>query len=861
MKKLLYAALALLTLVCVVAAVALVGGAEDAVVVLADADFNGQTADPDTALRGTYDGVRLNPGASGKFTFVQNPADPEDVLLRVDHTYTSANPNNCRLFLDIKDAKSSVYTISFAVAAESGTNVPTTTLTPGNTANSAGVNDGFFWQLVKISNEGIVCASGNEYLAPLTDSFTYVSVVCDTETGMCDFYINGCLVYSRQFNVTDATGKELLWGIVHIRMENGGNSNSALYFDDVYYCEGEVLPDVGYIDYNLGANAAALPFGVKPYGTAGEAMSLPTPTWEGVDFLGWFSDAGLTEPVSQVTPGADPISVYAKWSQTPITYELNGRGALPAFGYDTFYAPGMETLTLPVVTDTSTYAFMGWCTDPSCEGEVYTDSYPTSAGTSENMVFYAKWVSRFVADMSSSKPFPEWVDDSAGKLGIHFSADAGALLIDKQVVTGEGEKDGQLQISSLSAASPGNNGIITLEISLSAVDGQDVCALNVETRHASTVCQVLSVENETGNLYAGGVKIGKLDSGETLVTLVLDLVNSTMDVYVDGSQYLSDHAYNNITPADQFEKIRLYFPSSGYGQLRINRFAFSETEHFTYTDLTGERMYQVTLTDSTYSHVNWEASPYTLPEGLWISGENVVSGSVDLTAGTAFRKVDVALLPGASVRTAAPAGLRFESTMDRAVYDALTDAGYSVAFGTWIFPAASFDGIPENAVCSRFEDVNGLAEKDGVYTYYTSLVNLLGQNYARAFGAVSYITVSLGEEEVYSFTTAFHEANNARSVYQVACAVAQSGELSGMEGGAASVVTGYLDGVVEIKDDSAVQIANYTSPYMVTISDGVLKISGGDPSVISNILYGGRIYTGGWTVEEGVLTAPLPAQS
>ena len=59
-------------------------------------------------------------------------------------------------------------------------------------------------------------------------------------------------------------------------------------------------------------NAAANPGGFQ---VTDPVITLQQPTRPGYDFQGWYSDAGLTTPVTTINPAsATNHTVYAKWS-------------------------------------------------------------------------------------------------------------------------------------------------------------------------------------------------------------------------------------------------------------------------------------------------------------------------------------------------------------------------------------------------------------------------------------------------------------------------------------------------------------------------------------------------------------------
>ena len=235
-----------------------------------------------------------------------------------------------------------------------------------------------------------------------------------------------------------------------------------------------------------------------------------------------------------------------------------------------------------------------------------------------------------------------------------------------------------------------------------------------------------------------------------------------------------------------------------------------------------------------------------------------VTADTELYAG--FARLEINLLPGASVRLQEPAGLRFESVIDAAMYEALTAAGYTVTFGTCIFPADQYTGtLPDKVLQSTFDSVDGLSLQNGQYTCYTSIVNLFDQNYARRFGAVSYITVSRNGQTQTCYTS-YDPADNARSVYEVACKVAQTGELAGLTEAQQAVITHYLDAVVTIENGAMVQFPGYSAPYEVTLTETTLTVTATDEGHVSDIravILNGMLYTSGWITENGVLTAPL----
>ncbi len=659
----------------------------------------------------------------------------------------------------------------------------------------------------------------------------------------------------------------------------GAGKNPGMLLDNVRSYTGVFTQYGNYANLHLNGGALTGSFtGLYQYGKI-TALPAQATRSDKATFAGWYDNPEFDgEAVTAIPSDASgELDFYAKWVDEEgnlieghlMQYDLNGTGTLPSSGYDVSVDAGTTSVTLPAVADTTNRRFLGWCTDAACEGTVYNGTYEAPDGIFAGITFYAKWIIGMEADMSQKVPFPQWLDEDNpvggdAKVGIHFTTQDGYILINKEKV--EGMTDGQISATGLSVTA---EGILTVEISLSAVPGQPVVGMALHTRGGDTT--ILNVENGTGKLTVGGMEVGVLDEQETLITLVINFTTGTMDAYLDGVQYLDGYAYKNSTTVSNFNSLRLYFSSGNVGQLRIHQFACANGEYLTYTTPTGDSINQVTLTDSQGNQVVWvEEADYTLPEGTWIDAAGaVVSGDVRLTGNDTFRLVDVLLKEGASVRTKAPSGLRFESALDSAVYDALIKAGYTVEFGTYIFPADQYaDGIPEGAVFSVFTDVSSLTlnEETGYYTYYTSLIDILDQNYARAFGAVSYLKATLDGQTI-RFVTEYDQAVHARSVYQVACSVAAAGELADMTEEQQAAVNGYLNAVVEIKltdptDLKGAEIItpdHYTSPYeYVYVMDGQLLLYGSAEKLCSVIL-NGDVYTAGWdTSDPACVRIPIP---
>lgn len=246
---------------------------------------------------------------------------------------------------------------------------------------------------------------------------------------------------------------------------------------------------------------------------------------------------------------------------------------------------------------------------------------------------------------------------------------------------------------------------------------------------------------------------------------------------------------------------------------------------------------------------------------LWIAtdGKAYAPGeTLTLTKDTAIYPVSVELMKGASVRLdASHSGLRFESRISLALYDALYESCgiFDWEIGTLILPT---DVLGEGTLTLSTERAlrlhnltNGVSlAKDnelGTVTFYAAIVDILPQNYVRSFTAVSYLKI--GDKTVYSEST-------SRSIYEVAVE-AYEGAYAGN-----AIVTGYLNKVISLTGAFRQLVASgYVSPYTVSWADNVLTVAKKEGSFaskdeISSIVINGTVYTDGWSLSDGKLVAP-----
>jgi uncharacterized repeat protein (TIGR02543 family) len=138
-----------------------------------------------------------------------------------------------------------------------------------------------------------------------------------------------------------------------------------------------------------GANPAA-------YTIESETITLADPSRIGYNFIGWFSDEGLSESATGITAGStENKDFYAKWAGITYTvaYNKNAAGASGNTGSSNHTYGTAKTLTPNDFTRTG-YDFAGWSANDDGSGASYTDGQSVSNLSATQGVIvplYAKW--------------------------------------------------------------------------------------------------------------------------------------------------------------------------------------------------------------------------------------------------------------------------------------------------------------------------------------------------------------------------------------------------------------------------------------------------------------------------------------
>lgn len=148
----------------------------------------------------------------------------------------------------------------------------------------------------------------------------------------------------------------------------------------------------GYTEINLGGvKQVIITFDVKGANaispvtiTAGETYTPPKPTWSGMTFDGWFTDAAYTQPFVDGTVVENNLTLYAKWhgEYVTVTFELNN--GQQASTQQVKYGEKPTKPSDPAASRDK--VFGGWFTDSAC-----TKAFSFDTALTSDITVYAKW--------------------------------------------------------------------------------------------------------------------------------------------------------------------------------------------------------------------------------------------------------------------------------------------------------------------------------------------------------------------------------------------------------------------------------------------------------------------------------------
>lgn len=245
-----------------------------------------------------------------------------------------------------------------------------------------------------------------------------------------------------------------------------------------------------------------------------------------------------------------------------------------------------------------------------------------------------------------------------------------------------------------------------------------------------------------------------------------------------------------------------------------------------------------------YVFVGWTTDTTTL-ETLYPAGYELT-----LTGDTTLYPVWIGfkMRDGAAVRTVTnSSGIRFLVDVDKAGYEFGLNLGKISQIGTIVAPTdylktkelthALGDGYYMSVVTSKWQ-VNG--EDNATWTYSAAFTNISADQYTRSLSARGYMEIQYTSGVGYIYTD-YDEANNARSIYEVATKAYGNNEIS-------DAVTDYVNSVADITVDSGLTADKNSTAYgnyKVTAStDGAVITITVDNGVKAVIVNGARLVIG-----------------
>lgn len=259
-----------------------------------------------------------------------------------------------------------------------------------------------------------------------------------------------------------------------------------------------------------------------------------------------------------------------------------------------------------------------------------------------------------------------------------------------------------------------------------------------------------------------------------------------------------------ITKANLAEVEALVFTTAQYNDGKITHYANSWIllDDIEYTTKGTEPSAPTASFEGTETPVeSIDGTSIVMPEGTvagklfagWSDGENLYAAgsTVEIAQDTTFTAVGVeaATQDGAAVRLLTPTGLRFETRINKADYDAIAALGATVKTGTLILPNDYLTG--DIVLTKESLDANdkiyldiensgwynaATAEADGYYQYFATIANIKTKNYTREFVSAGYLEISYADGSSTVLLYCGDGSNTVRTVSNVAKAALEDPE-------------------------------------------------------------------------------------
>lgn len=275
------------------------------------------------------------------------------------------------------------------------------------------------------------------------------------------------------------------------------------------------------------------------------------------------------------------------------------------------------------------------------------------------------------------------------------------------------------------------------------------------------------------------------------LTMVVDPETDTLDIYVNGELMAENQRLGGNTEAGKdIENLsagqviiaKVASRNETDASLDIDNIRFYYAQECTVTvdgseqkvelggtvTLEGDVAFAI-VTDQNGSSVNTSGSIRILGDTSIITSNNVIY-----------------TMPGASIRTGTPTGLRFQTVLHQGAIDALLAAGNvsDIRVGTLIAPtqyvqqAGAFtkEALEAEGFAVPYLDVQATVGEwfatyeGGMYSIAGSIANIKENHYNLRFSGMGYIEITLTSGETITLYSQYSEADHSRSVAEVAAA-------------------------------------------------------------------------------------------
>ena len=185
-------------------------------------------------------------------------------------------------------------------------------------------------------------------------------------------------------NMRHGDGVTPAGGVTRYSVVPKGKSSIDLYAR--WILVGEPHPDEELVTVSFNANGGSCSTTSRKVTKGAAVGTLPTATWSGYAFDGWYTSASGGTKVTATTKVAGNVTYYAHWTKnvTYCTVRFNANGGLCSTTSKT-YASGSAIGTLPTATWDG-YDFLGWYTAASGGSKVSESTVVTS-----DVTWYAHW--------------------------------------------------------------------------------------------------------------------------------------------------------------------------------------------------------------------------------------------------------------------------------------------------------------------------------------------------------------------------------------------------------------------------------------------------------------------------------------